>query len=324
MAHRKKRRSRFRPLLPPLLALVLGTAVLGGLYVYGARQRTPMADELTAAPDGGAPLSLWQQQEFYTAAAEENAAEETAESAPEYPYEEILRQEEGLTIYRIQGKRYKAVLAVIDDPKRLYVGTLQTYGWYGQTLEQIMEGSDALLGVNGGGFQDLNGEGNGSTPIGVVMVDGEFRWGGPGGEYDACAFDKDGKLHVGRMTGYQMQEWGVQYAVSYGPCLIQDGVIQEQVNPYLEPRTAVGQREDGSVLLMIIEGRQVGALGVSYKEEAEIMAAYGAINATNMDGGASSVMLYEHEMLNHPNGLAGMRTIPSAILVRRLGEEAAE
>ena len=78
------------------------------------------------------------------------------------------------------------------------------------------------------------------------------------------------------------------------------------------------------MLLLVVEGRQVGSLGVSLPELAAIMASYGAVNATNLDGGASSVMLYDHTMLNRPNGLAGMRGIPSAVLVRPAGEGAEE
>ena len=58
------------------------------------------------------------------------------------------------------------------------------------------------------------------------------------------------------------------------------------------PRTAVGQRADGAVLFLCIDGRQAGSLGGTYADIIDIMLEYGAVNACNMDGGSSSVMLY--------------------------------
>ena len=322
MAQKSKSPGR-ATLLWPLLLLLLGALALAALYYLGAT-RPLQSRELSALPPEGKPLSLRGEREVYTAP-EEDAADAPQPSPEEdRSYGEVLVQGEGMTVYRVQGKRYTGVLAVIDDPRRLYVGTLAGYGMNGLTLEGIMDASGAVLGVNGGGFQDANGQGNGSVPIGVVMVDGQFRYGGPGGYYDVCAFDGDGRLYVGPRTGAQLQELGVQHAVCYGPALIIDGEMQQPSSLNLEPRTAVGQREDGSVLLLVVEGRQVGSLGVSLPELAAIMASYGAVNATNLDGGASSVMLYDHTMLNRPNGLAGMRGIPSAVLVRPAGEGAEE
>ena len=99
-----------------------------------------------------------------------------------------------------------------------------------------------------------------------------------------------------------------------------DGEIQELYVSQPEPRTAVGQRENGQIILAIVEGRQVGALGVDLPRLAQIMAELGCINATNLDGGASSALFYRGELMNRPNGLAGMRPMPSALLINALGE----
>ena len=58
------------------------------------------------------------------------------------------------------------------------------------------------------------------------------------------------------------------------------------------PRTAIGQRADGVVIFVCIDGRQTSSLGGTYKDLINIMYEYGAVNACNMDGGSSSVMLY--------------------------------
>ena len=58
------------------------------------------------------------------------------------------------------------------------------------------------------------------------------------------------------------------------------------------PRTAIGQRADGAVIFVCIDGRQAGSVGGTYADVINIMQEYGAINACNMDGGSSTVMMY--------------------------------
>ena len=58
------------------------------------------------------------------------------------------------------------------------------------------------------------------------------------------------------------------------------------------PRTAVGQRKDGAVVFVCIDGRQAGSAGGTYKDVIDIMIEYGVVNACNMDGGSSSIMFY--------------------------------
>jgi exopolysaccharide biosynthesis protein len=88
-----------------------------------------------------------------------------------------------------------------------------------------------------------------------------------------------------------------------------------------EPRTAVGQRADGTVVLLNLQGRQAAALGVSERELAEIMAGYGCVNAGNLDGGASSDIFFRGEYLNVCNTSGGPRPIPTAILVMPAKQE---
>ncbi|MGN0977978.1 MAG: phosphodiester glycosidase family protein, partial [Faecousia sp.] len=63
-------------------------------------------------------------------------------------------------------------------------------------------------------------------------------------------------------------------------------------NSGYNPRTAIGQREDGAVIFICIDGRQAGSLGGTYADIIDIMVEYKAVNACNMDGGSSSVMMY--------------------------------
>ncbi len=315
---KKKKHRSYTPVF--LLALLLACAAAALSLYVGMNPRAESHERMTA-PAEAKTLSLWTEPEPF-AVQSAPVEEETPDAAAgeDFVYDELLAEEEGVHIYRIHGKRYRGVLAVVDDPKRLYVGTLDYYGGYGQTLEQLMEKSGAILGTNGGEFSDPNGEGNGGTPLGIVMVDGEYRWGGKYGEYDCLALTADGELITGRRTGEYLESRNTLYAISYGPALIVDGVVQDLYISQPEPRTAVGQRENGQMLLLIVEGRQVGALGVDLPTLAQIMEELGAVNATNLDGGASSALNYRGALMNRPNGLAGMRPMPTALLLKPLEE----
>ena len=66
----------------------------------------------------------------------------------------------------------------------------------------------------------------------------------------------------------------------------------------LNPRTAIGQRADGSVLLFVTDGRgKSGHLGASSGDLIQVMQQFGAVNAANLDGGSSSCMYYDGEYL---------------------------
>ena len=264
---------------------------------------------------------------------EYSCSDPTAETEPEEPdfdteptpeekaagYTLILGREEGLTVARIQGKRFLGYIAVVDDPMRLYVGTLPYFseGSGGRTVKQMADDTGAVLGINGGGFKDDNGMGSGGIPMGNLVADGEMRW--PGGG-PTVAMDRDGKLFAGEIGGDGCRERNFLWALAYGPILIEDGAIRPYLESYYqEPRTAVGQRADGSVVLLNIQGRQASALGVTCQELAEIMLDLGCINAGNLDGGASSDMYYRGEYVNICNTSGGPRPLPSTLLVAPVG-----
>ena len=313
----EQRKKRGRALAIWLLTVVLSSAVVAALWLYGSR-----APLLSAQREAGvplyAPLSLWNEAGDYSAEPTPEAEAET-----EYDYKEILSEEDGILIARIEGKRWKGVIAVVDDPTRLFVGSIPYFSHegYGMYLDALMERYNAVLGLNGGGFDDTAGQGRGAAPIGIIITDGKLWLGGEWGSYDVCAFDEAGKLYVGRHVAKDLLEAGVHSAVSFGPALVIDGVIQEFNTVNWEPRSAVGQRADGKILLVALEGRAVAAQGADMQTLAEVMVQYGAINATNLDGGASSSLLYKGELMHTCNAIAGLRLIPNGILVRASGED---
>ena len=119
------------------------------------------------------------------------------------------------------------------------------------------------------------------------------------------------------MTANQAKDLGIRDALTFGPALIINGEPQADYGSGLNPRTAIGQRADGAVLLLVIDGRQPGSLGACHADTTEIMLSFGAVNAANLDGGSSSLMVYQDEVISNKSGLTGDRNLPTCFLVER-------
>lgn len=229
---------------------------------------------------------------------------------------------DGIEVVDIQGGTYSGKLLIISDPMRVFVGVPDRYGEdaYGLTVAAMIEKFDAVAGTNAGGFIDPNGSGTGGLPDGIVIYEGELLWGSLSDSYDIAGLDKDGILHVGRMSGQRAMDLGIQYAASYGPTLIINGRPCNEnysLGGGLNPRTVIGQRADGAILLMVISGRSLESLGATFDDLVEVMIAHGAVNATNLDGGSSSLMFMNGENLIESAYIFGERVVATAILVRK-------
>ena len=119
------------------------------------------------------------------------------------------------------------------------------------------------------------------------------------------------------MSGQQALDLGMTSAVSFspGPVLVKDGVMRTGLGGGMNPRTCIGQRSDGTILLLVLEGRKPDSLGATYDDIAQIMYDYGAVNAANLDGGSSSLMYYKGEQITRGSNIIGMRQMSTAILV---------
>ena len=212
-------------------------------------------------------------------------------------------------IIEINGKGYSGYLAVIYDPSRIKTVYTKKLGTSGQYLKQMAKDNDALIAINGGGFEDPNFNSNGSDPLGITFSGGKLitskTWNGSGG---LIGFTEDNKLVLGKMTVKQAQEMKVRDGVTFGPFLIINGkksTILGNGGWGTAPRTAIGQRKDGIVLFLVIDGRTVTKPGANMNDLIEIMENYGAYNAANLDGGTSSAMVVNGDIINDPIDSSG-------------------
>lgn len=228
-------------------------------------------------------------------------------------------EQPALEIVDVKGATYKGKLMRVRDPARVIVGTLDHYGTgYGLYLKDFIAKYGAVAGTNAGGFEDYGGTGTGAVPDGLVIRDGQLAWGEPDKEYNnVIGFDADDRLVVGAKTGQEALDAGLVSAVSFapGPVLVADGVKQTGLGGGLNPRTCIGQRADGTVLILVIEGRHPDSFGASYDDLAQLMADEGAVNAANLDGGSSSAMIVDGEQITRGSNIIGSRQMATAILV---------
>ena len=222
---------------------------------------------------------------------------------------------EEIEILDVTGATFNGKMMIVRDPERVVVGISNQLGVVGQTLPGMIESYGGVGGVNAGGFDDPNGNGNGGIPLGIVIHEGKLL-SGENTRAATAVIDYDGILHVGNMTGTEAMALNAEWAVSFGPVLVVNGEKCDGLSSGLNPRTAIGQRSDGAILLLVVNGRQVGSMGATYEDLADVMLSYGAVNALNLDGGSSSSMIYEGEYLNISSSLVGERPLPTGIIVR--------
>lgn len=253
----------------------------------------------------------------------QNGVENSTSVTVDNDYDFNIPEEEknDLKIIDVSGATFNGKLMIVRDPSRIHLGVnvlMENYKNNGFLVQDYVTAAGALGGINAGGFDDPNGMGNGSIPQGVVIKDGELVAGRLTDWGTIIGFNEKDHLIVGNMTGSQALEWGLTDAVTFGPVLIVDGeaVSITGTGGGLNPRTVIGQAYDGSVLLLVIDGRQTTSLGASYEDCVKIMLQYGAMNAANLDGGSSSVMVYEDRIVNHIVSMRSDRTVPTAWLVK--------
>ena len=240
---------------------------------------------------------------------------------------EILTHEEGATykLININEDGMRGYLISVYDPSKVKVATASNMNNNGEMLTTIAKKNNAVVAMNASGFFDPGYVGNGGKPHGAVIKDGKLvsnlaRSNVGGG---IIGFTNDNKLILGKMSAEEALAKGVRDAVEFGPFLVVNGepsFIKGNGGWGTAPRSAIGQRQDGIVLFLVMDGRDYahGIDGVGMVELTEIMVRYGAYNAANLDGGTSCGLVINGELTNQPVNGSGKKTtraIPNAWIV---------
>ena len=231
--------------------------------------------------------------------------------------------EENIVILEIKKSNFTGKLVLVDDPSRVFLGATDYKGSRGEFICDYLEKENAVVGVNASGFIDKGGVSLGGDISGQCVSKGEY-WGRYDSRYTLVGFDKKDRLVVGGIEDWE--EYNIRDGFQYKPTLILNGkkVVEDSAGWGLQPRTVVGQCKNGVVLLLVIDGRQVGySIGATMEDCADILLQYGAVTAGACDGGSSSVIGYDGEVINKPcaRDMPTGRYLPNAWLVARKNTE---
>jgi len=230
--------------------------------------------------------------------------------------DEWAKYPDGIRIERVSGDTYNAHIMIVRDPSTVYMGTSsENYSTNipGKRITEVMaENPDVVAAINAGAFFDDGTASSkvGSYPLGLVMSEGRVAWttGKQPGLEGFAGFNTDDVLVVSKtnLSKDEAAKLNIRDGCCFGPALIINGEQNMEAynnNSGWNPRTAIGQRADGAVIFVCIDGRQVSSPGGTYADIINIMVEFGAVNACNMDGGSSSVMMYRD--VNGQIGTAG-------------------
>lgn len=222
-----------------------------------------------------------------------------------------------IEIEDVNGGTFRGKMMIIKDPSKVYVATTYPWGEYGEELGKLVEKSEAIGGVNGGLY--VSTANKGGYPIGIVVSKGKIQYNSTGGYAGLylIGLDNNNLLRIIEVTGKSksaveqlVKDEGIRDAVTFQDeysdknnhfvKLIVNGEKRELngLGSGANPRTVIGQRKDGTILLLVTDGRGDGGhLGATASDLIKVMSDYGAVNAANLDGGSSTSMYYNGEYL---------------------------
>ncbi len=231
----------------------------------------------------------------------------------------IIDEVNGLRVEEINGRSFKGKIMLINDPQQVKIAVSRELGTAGQRLTELVTENNAIAGINAGGFYDPNAQGNGAFPDGITVIDSIVIHNSIGPDpTNIIGFDIDGKLILETMSAKEVDSKKIQCAVTFHPNLLIEGKPQIKGDGGwgLAPRTGIGQKADGTVILAVIDGRQPGwSMGATLRDLMNVFIEYGAQNAANLDGGSSTEMVYKGQILNKLWNIYGERYIPTAFVV---------
>ena len=246
-----------------------------------------------------------------------------------------------ISIESVTGNTFFAKLITVKDPSRVKIATTcknGKWGEYGKNLETIVKDYKAFAGVNGGLYYSVGNKGG--KPMGLVVENKKILWNDPDGINGLylIGFNESNILKIIDLSGKTKE----QIAELVTKEKIRDAItFQDETNGSnahfvkliingeerdlkgtgsgVHPRTVIGQKEDGTVLILVTDGRGAsGHLGATASDLIRIMKEYGAVNAANIDGGSSSSMYYDgkYEMTSVTLGLKNASwRLPTAFII---------
>ncbi|MDD5603067.1 MAG: phosphodiester glycosidase family protein [Eubacteriales bacterium] len=236
-----------------------------------------------------------------------------------------INHDSKIMVQNISSIAFDGKVITIYDPTLIKIGYSRFIPKYGEPTSHIAKNNSAVAAINAGGFLDSEAEGwtgTGGIPDGYIIHEGKVIYNLYNDEnvkIDTVSFTNEGMLIVGKYSINELLKLGVIEGVSFGPPLIINGkpTIPEGSDGGwgAAPRTVIGQKANGEIIMMVIDGRKISKWGATLKDCQDILLQMGAVNASNLDGGSSATMYYNGKVINKPADALGERAVPSVFLV---------
>ncbi|WP_425456498.1 phosphodiester glycosidase family protein [Cohnella pontilimi] len=317
----KRRKKRFARWFAVLLIVVLGA---GGWFYFtpsGSDLRYMMADTLITSQHRNWAKYLIGQAELDRRVANYfKEFDAMAKVKDQHNIRLSSHPSDSVEIEPISRKKFQGYILYVHDPKMLRVVTTNTVG-RGERVLSMVQRTGAIAGVNGGAFDDPNWRGNGFKPAGIVMSGGKILYKdvGMNTPVNVVGIDRNGLMVAGKYKPSELLDMGVSEAVTFQPRFIVNGkgLVRNEADGWgIAPRTCMAQRKDGTIMFVIIDGRQPGySIGATLYDVQKILLEKGAVTAANLDGGSSTVLVKDNQVMNRPASKAGPRYLPTAFLV---------
>ena len=191
----------------------------------------------------------------------------------------------------------------------------------GEKIGVMAKRHHALVAINASGFHDETGRGGGDIATGIVIENGQIIHTNHDSNTEdiTAGLTKCGVMITGKYSAQQLVDKHVVSAAGFMPQLIVNGekmITNGDGGWGSAPRTIMAQKQDGTILFLVIDGRQAHSIGATLKECQDILYEKGAINAMAMDGGASSTLYVGGKVRNSPSTLSHEdRFLPNAWIV---------
>ena len=231
----------------------------------------------------------------------------------------VLDAPNNTMIVKVTGKGYVGRLVIIKNTDQVCIESASTLGKKGEAASVFAERYDAEIVINASGFKDNGGHGNGGIVKGSYVLDGIEYGKQENKHWKFVGIKSDNRLYISsrKNTDISDYRWGIEFY----PALIVDGknVVDGSYCMGIQPRTTIGQSKEGDILILVVDGRQVGySLGCTVADCRDVLLKYNAYQGMNLDGGSSSVLYYKGKLINKPSSVGGVgRYMPNAIVVKK-------
>ncbi len=201
----------------------------------------------------------------------------------------------------------KGWLVVVYDPSDVHIMKSRAFKTPNndgkENIIDMTKRYGATIGVNGGGFYD-DGKVSKDIPFGYIIENGKVIYKSHSRESDIIGMSNDNKLMLVHATGEKAVEMGMHDGLEFGPFLIINGKRQTNLKPTKAARNMIAQRDDGIILFLVTDGLSYS--GITFNEGIDVLEKYGATTAANLDGGASTQLVVNGELLNSPKNALGI------------------